>query len=355
MKYDGIARDNILSLKAYVAGAQRADTIRLNANEAPASHWPASGKPLNRYPEVHPVRLQARLARLFDVDADNLLVTRGSSEAIDLLIRSFCRADHDTLIISPPTFEMYRFYADIQSAGIINVPLVAENDFMLDPGAVLASCADSTKLVFICSPNNPTGTMVPENVVDTIATRLEGRAIVVVDEAYVEFANRESLAKRATGRSNIVVLRTLSKAHALAGARCGAAIASSDVIDVLRKVLPPYSFPTPVIECVMAALAEDRLSESADAVASIVQERERLIEKLAAMPCVERSWQSHANFILVRFRGLRNVLDELGKARILIRDFSSVPGLDECARITIGTAAENDQLLDVLSALRSSA
>lgn len=352
MKYQGIAREEILALQPYVAGEQIADTIRLNANESPVSLWPAAGTSLNRYPDAHPARLQARLANLFGVNTPNVLVTRGSSEAIDVLIRSFCHANRDTLVTSPPTFEMYRFYADIQGVRIIHSPLQVDNDFALDPDALLAACEDSTKLVFICSPNNPTGTMVPQQDVMAIAGNLEGRCIVVLDEAYVEFADRESLAKVAAHSNNLVVLRTLSKAHALAGARCGAAIAGTGLIDVLRRVLPPYSFPTPVTECVMNALSGDRLLESAMAVKRIVKERGRITERLKALPCVECYWHSQANFVLVKFHSLRKVLADLAKARILIRDFSGVPGLENCARITIGTAAENDKLLAVLSNTR---
>lgn len=345
------ARDDILALRSYRAGAQVDNTIRLNANEAPSAH---SGAALNRYPEVRPATLQTRLAELFRVPAQNLLVTRGSSEAIDILVRAWCRAYASSVITTPPTFDMYRVYADIQGVGMIDVPL-STDDFSVDTDAVIASCTAETRLVFLCSPNNPTGTLVPECDILRIADELDGRAVVVVDEAYIEFSDRESIATSAIERGNIVVLRTLSKAHALAGARCGAAIAAEPLIDVMSKVLPPYSFPTPVVETVIDALSGKRLRQSAAAVAAIVDERTRVRAALDSLACVSNTWPSHANFILARFADLRQTLACLLARGILIRDFGDAAALRNCARITIGSAAENEALLSALEALGSDA
>ncbi len=358
MKYDRIARDDILALSGYVPGAQIRDTIRLNANEAPqapllAGGAPAGGAPLNRYPEVHPLRLRTQLAGLLDVDAANLLVTRGSSEAIDVLIRAFCRAYRDTLLTTPPTFDMYRFYADIQGVQVMHVPLTAADNFALPLNAIVERCDATTKLVFICSPNNPTGTVTSRQLIVELAAQLENQCIVVIDEAYVEFSDAESLASVATQSTNLVVLRTLSKAHALAGVRCGAAIANFEIINLLQKVLPPYSFATPVIDCVMQALTEERLAASAIAVNTIIEERSRVLAQLQQLPVVDRCWPSQANFILTRFFKLREILEKLIGDGILIRDVSNMSGLENCARITIGTQDENDKLLAALSRTRS--
>jgi histidinol-phosphate aminotransferase len=343
------ARDDIVSLKSYRAGAQVDETIRLNANEAPAGR---AGESLNRYPEVRPRVLQARLADLFGVPTSNLLVTRGSSEAIDAMIRAWCRAYASSMITTPPTFDMYRVYAEIQGVELIDVPLSAD-EFGVDADAVIGSCAADTRLVFLCSPNNPTGTVVPEADILAIAEALDGRAVVVVDEAYIEFADRDSLAAAAVGRDNVIVLRTLSKAHALAGARCGAAIGAEPLMDVMSKVLPPYSFPTPVVETVMDALTDERVRQSREAVAAIVAERERLRAALASIECVREAWPSQANFVLTRFHDLPKVVEYLFECRILIRDFGDAPLLANCARITVGTAAENDALLAALRSIRS--
>lgn len=349
MTDQNIARDDILALRSYKAGKQVDNTIRLNANEAPSSHWfDGDQLSLNRYPEVHPLALRDRMASLFGMPADNLLVTRGSSEAIDVLIRAYCRAYRDSVVTMPPTFEMYRVYAAIQGVRMIDVPLDSDNNFELDIDSVISVCSQSTKLIFLCSPNNPTGTSVPTQDILKIVRDRQGKSIVAIDEAYIEFSDQESMTQRVNDYDNLVVLRTLSKAHALAGARCGAAIASEGVVDIMSRILPPYSFPSPVIECVMHALSEDRIDRSAAAVSAIVAERDRVAERLLVLNCVDRTWPSQSNFILTRFRDLTAIQDYLLGHRILIRDCSSLPGLAECARITIGAPDENDSLLDSL-------
>lgn len=344
------AREDILALRSYVAGDQIDDTIRLNANEAPQPHWMDGDQAaLNRYPEVHPHALRDRMAALFDMPAANLLVTRGSSEAIDVLIRAWCRAYADSIITTPPTFDMYRVYADIQGVQMIDVPVRADIDFRLDADAVLAECTSSTKLIFICSPNNPTGTLVPEEDILKIVRGSKDKSLVVVDEAYIEFSARNSMASKVLHYDNLVILRTLSKAHALAGARCGAAIACEEIVGVMSKVLPPYSFPTPVIDAVMSALDGDRIDQSTDAVVEIITERDRVFEQLKSVDCVTKVWPSQSNFLLVSFRDLSAAQTQLLSDGILIRNFDGVPGLEECARITIGTPAENDALLRSLA------
>jgi histidinol-phosphate aminotransferase len=351
VRTSNIAREDILALRGYNAGEQQPDTIRLNANEAPQSHWfDGDTLAMNRYPEVHPVSLQNKMAALFGVPANNLLVTRGSSEAIDVLIRAYCRAYRDSLITSPPTFEMYRFYADVQGIEMIDVPLLRDNDFTFDTNAILTASRPDTKLVFICSPNNPTGSMVSTDDILRIVEDRRDKSIVVVDEAYIEFSDRDSLASQVSNYENLVVLRTLSKAQALAGARCGAAIANEAIVDVMCRVLPPYSFPTPVIDCVLRALSGEQIETSRQFIADTVSERERLAERLGKLKIIETIWTSHANFLLARIDDLAGVQDYLHSKRILIRDFGDQPDLANCARITIGSREENTALLAALSA-----
>lgn len=350
MKSALIARPDILALKPYQAGEQVSGAIRLNANEAPIAAWDdANPASLNRYPEARPFTLQNRLSALFAVAPEHLLVTRGSSEAIDVLIRSFCHAYRDAVITAPPTFEMYRVYAEIQGVEMIDVPLDDKSDFSLDPEGLLKACTERTKLIFLCSPNNPTGSLVKEADVRDIAGSRRGKSIVVIDEAYVEFSGNASLSRLVGDFDNLVVLRTLSKAHGLAGARCGVAIACADLIGVMGRVLPPYTFPTPVVDTVMAALEDDRIARSTAAIAEIVSERQRVSAALRTLGAVDKVWPSAANFILVRFRNLVATTAFLQAKNILIRDFSSYPMLDNCARITIGTRAENDALLQALA------
>ena len=218
-----LARPEIQALHAYEAAEQVDDTIRLNANESPRRSAIGSfRRPLNRYPEVRPQGLQRALAERFGCAADELLVTRGSSEAIDLVIRTFCRAGVDSVLVTSPSFSMYRHYAEVQGARLVEVQTLAEQDFAIDIDAVLAACDDSTRLIFICSPNNPTGTTLARDELERLLQTRGNASAIVVDEAYVEFGENESVTSLLGRYDNLLVLRTLSKALGFAGARCGA-------------------------------------------------------------------------------------------------------------------------------------
>ena len=215
-----LARPDIAALQAYEHAAWRPQLERLHANELPWS--PLGGDPaggLNRYPEPQPRALINRLAALYEVTPESVLVGRGSDEAIDLICRAFCRAGHDQVLVCPPTFGMYSVAARIQGAQVIEVPLRSEHGFALDETAVLEHCGPSTKVVFLCSPNNPTGNLLDAQAMRRIARARDARSLVVVDEAYIEFADRASLSAALREQPNLAVLRTLSKAHGLAGAR----------------------------------------------------------------------------------------------------------------------------------------
>ena len=327
------------------------DAVRLNANEAPwTSGRDRFRRPLNRYPEVRPARLRSSLAGRFGCDERELLVTRGSSEAIDLLIRSFCTAGVDNVVTTHPTFSMYAHYALVQGVEHRPVALDPADDFRFDADRVVDACDDDTKLVFVCSPNNPTGTVVPGDTIVALAQRLEGAAAVVVDEAYVEFAASGSLVERLHDIDNLIVLRTLSKALAYAGARCGAVIGPTDVISMLDAVQAPYALATPVVECVEDALEAEWLREAETRVAGIVAERERLVDALSRYPFVDYVWPSEANFLLVRFDDVDRLLDATREANVLLRYFG--PPMVDCVRITIGSPGENEQLLACLDAMK---
>lgn len=349
MSIDSLARPEIRNLQAYETAMQEVDSIRLNANEAPwANGIHANGLELNRYPELRPQLLHRRLAAHYGVPRDNLLATRGSSEGIDLLMRAFCRAGRDSIVVTPPTFSMYRVFADIQGALVIEAPLSPERGFRLDPDAVLQRCGPETKLVFICSPNNPTGGVVGHSGILELADGRRNRSLIVVDEAYAEFSGAPSAAALLQSHENLVVLRTLSKALSLAGARCGAVLAAAPVIRVLNAILAPYALATPVIDCVLRSLSSQALQISRDAIQRIIRERERVSEALVRCPQVAEVWPSRGNFLLVRFRRLASVQAQLQRQRILIRTFASEALLEDCARITIGTPEQNDLLIAVL-------
>jgi len=343
-----LVRPQLLDLKPYEPASPR-DGLRLNANE---SAWRSSAdqseRGLNRYPEPVPLSLATRLAEMYRVDADQLVVTRGSDEGIDLLMRVFCRDGRDGIVICPPTFGMYRAFAQLQGAEVIEVPLVADRDFALNPSALMEVCGPQVKLVFLCSPNNPTGQLLDEDHVLGICRALAGRAVVVVDEAYVEFSGRPSLARYLDELPNLVVLRTLSKAFALAGARLGALIAGRGIADLVGRAMPPYAFPTPVLELAREALQAGPLAEVKRRVQVICDQREALAKRLDALPQVQKVWPSDANFLLVRFRDPGAVLNGLENHGILVRDFSSHSLLAGCLRITVGTPEQNACLLAAL-------
>jgi histidinol-phosphate aminotransferase len=343
-----LARPEIVALKAYSHASWDPAFDRLHANELP---WRAetdrSLAGLNRYPEPHPHVLAQRLAGLYGVAAEQLLPGRGSDESIDLLLRGFCRAGVDNVIICPPTFGMYAVAARIQGAAVREVPLRAANGFALDADAVLAACDAHTRIVFLCSPNNPTGNAMDPAAIEKLLQQLAGRALVAVDEAYIEFSADRSLTQDLARFPHLVVLRTLSKAFGLAGARVGSLIASPEIVSLLAKVIPPYSIPQLTIEAVLATLAPPQLAIQRERVAQVRAERERLRTALSAAPGVLRVWPSVANFLLVDFAAPEKVLAAARGARLLIRDMRNVS--PQSLRISVGTPEQNDRLIRSLS------
>lgn len=345
-----LARPDILTLQPYQHAAWEPALERMHANEMP---WRADGDPsgtgLNRYPQPQPAELISRLAALYGVEPRNVLAGRGGDEGIDLLVRAFCRAGRDSILICPPTFGMYKVSARIQGAGVVEVPLVKENDFALDAEGVLAACGESVKLVFLCSPNNPTGNLLDRRAIELLCTRLANRAIVVVDEAYIEFSRTDSSVESIRRFENLVILRTLSKAYALAGARCGAVIAHADIISLLARVITPYALPTQTVESVLEFTDEAHCADSRKLVELLLSERSRLGESLLHLPPIRRVWHSDANFVLVECVDAPRVLRAASAARLIIRD-PQQSMLPNCLRISIGTPEQNDRLLRAIAA-----
>ena len=342
-----LARPEIVALKAYSHASWDPAFDRLHANELP---WRAetdrSQAGLNRYPEPHPHVLAQRLAKLYGVPASQLLPGRGSDESIDLLVRGFCRAGLDNVIICPPTFGMYAVAARIQGAEVREVPLLSR-DYSLDTPAVLAACDAHTRIVFLCSPNNPTGNAMDPAAIERLLNALSNKALVVVDEAYIEFSGDASLTAALARFPNLVVLRTLSKAYGLAGARVGSLIAAPEIVALLAKVIPPYSIPQLTIEAVLATLAEPQLAIQRERVAQIRVERECLRAALETCKPVQKIWPSVANFLLVDFAAPDAVLGAARAAKLLIRDMRGVT--PSSLRISIGTPEQNDRLIRSLA------
>jgi histidinol-phosphate aminotransferase len=344
-----LARPDLLALKAYEPARWDPALVRLHANEAPwrpLADDTAGG--LNRYPEPSPTALRARLASLYGARGDCALVGRGSDEGIDLLTRAFCVAGRDAVLVCPPTFGMYAVAARIQGARVVEVPLRVEPAFALDTDGIAAAIGGGVKIVWLCSPNNPTGQSIKRAELDAVLAAAAGRALVVVDEAYVEFSGRASLAADVPGIPHLVVLRTLSKALGLAGARVGTVIAHPDVIGLLQRIIPPYAIAQPSIEATLRVLEPEQLQVARSRQAEIVRERGRLAAALAASPAVVRVWPSDANFVLARFRDADAAFRRIVGAGLLVRDVRAYPGLQHCLRLTVGSPEQNDRVIGAL-------
>lgn len=339
--------------------------IWLNANESQRANRADADGSLRRYPQPQPEALRARLAEIYGVRTEQLLIGRGSDEAIDLLVRALCVAGQDAIAIAPPVFGMYAVCARLQNARILEAPLrdPAEDGAMWSPDLdALRSLAleGAAKIVFLCSPGNPTGERLPLAEIAAFADAVRGRALVVVDEAYIEFAgDGDDDAPSATallhGRDNIAVLRTLSKLHALAGARIGCVMADAGLIDVLRRCQAPYPVPAPCAELALRALAPEALAEAQARVREVRGERARLYAALQATPGVRRVYPGAGNFLLARFDDAEGSYRRLLAAGVVVRDMRAAPQLGDALRISIGTPDENAAVIAALHALENAA
>ena len=320
--------------------------ILLNANENPWSAQGVASSGLNRYPEPQPTELIRLMAAYYDVDQTQVLATRGSDEAIDLLVRAFCTAGQDAILECPPCFGMYRVSAQIQDAAVVTSPLGTA--WRLDATTLLKRCQPNVKLIFLCSPNNPTGTVAERDDVERICEARSDKSLVVVDEAYQEFNTRPSVVSLLSKFENLAVLRTLSKAFGLAGVRCGALLARPEIITVLRRIMAPYPLPSPTSEAAVAVLQPTGIATMRERVGALNQARARLAERLSGCPEVEEVWVGEANFVLARVSNPSAIIAACADSGIVIRNVSHYAGLDGCVRITVGAPHENAALLAVL-------
>lgn len=344
-----LARPEVLELPPFDISANAnpefgPDAIKLDANENPFAPLAdgALAANLNRYPEPQPLRLRSAMAALYSIQPDELAITRGADDAIDILVRTFCRAEIDAIAISSPTFTAYEHFARLQGARVIDVPLAEGFDFEPDRFVEGIRSARGVKLAFICSPNNPTGNEVDPSLVLQVVDALPD-VIVVLDEAYLDFSSTRSLAGEAVARPNLVVLKTLSKAFGLAGARIGAAVGNSELIAIAARVLPPYPLPSLSIEAAMAALAPSRRAIHHERIARIKAERDRLALLLRSSPLVTTLRSGGGNFLFLEVgdpETLAAKLRSLG-IRVRFRPKAAPGGL----RLTIGTEAENEAAL----------
>lgn len=352
---DSATRLSVAVGKVAVRAATGAKTATLASNAEQHGAVPGNQRELNRYPEPRPRDLVDAMAAYYGVKESQILPVRGSDDGIDLLIRAFCRAQQDSIVISTPAFGMYASFAEIQGVSVVDVPLKqTQSSFLLDIDAIVSAVEEQPerKLVFLCTPNNPTGHSIPARDIQAVCQRLAESAVVVVDEAYIEFSNRTSISEHIGEQPNLVILRTLSKAFGAAGIRMGAVLAHRDVINVLQSITSPYALATPVIELALQGFSAAGLSQLQLRCQFLVEHRAQLAEALADHPLVETVFDSDANFLLVRFPDAAPVYAALRDSQILVRDFSTAKGADNCLRISIGKEDENRQILVVLDRLQ---
>lgn len=325
--------------------------VFLNANEAPdCGEYTLDDATLNRYPECQPPEVINAYADYAGVTPEQVLVSRGSDEAIELLIRAFCEPGKDKILICPPTYGMYAISAETIGVDVEIVP--PDANFQPDVDAILARSA-GVKVMFFCSPNNPTGTLLERARLRALLDAIQNRCIVVVDEAYIEFCQDDSFVDLLAQYPNLVVTRTLSKAFALAGIRCGFTLASAEIIQILLKVIAPYPIAAPVAQIAAQALNAKGLARMTQRVGKLNQLKAALKLQLQELAYVREIFEDYGNFLLIRFDDSKTVFQAMVDAGIILRDFASKPGLANCIRITIGSQAELTEVVKVLQALNA--
>ena len=337
-----LVRPNILALQPYSTARDEYQggeiEVWLDANESPYDNG------VNRYPDPHQRELKKQLAALKGVRPEQVFIGNGSDEAIDLAFRIFCEPGRDNAVSIAPTYGMYRVAAQTNDVEMREVPLGP--DFSLPVEALLAAADDRTKLLWLCSPNNPTGNAFPEREIEQLLRRFEG--MVVLDEAYIDFAEGRGFLPRLGEFPNLIVLQTLSKAWGMAGLRLGLAYASEEVAALYGRVKYPYNINTLTQQAVAESLRRDISAE----IAEIRSERERLVQALTAEASIERIYESQANFLLVKTADPDRLYRELLAAGVIVRNRSRIRGCEGCLRITVGRPGENERLLETVKNFR---
>ncbi|MDR2682357.1 MAG: histidinol-phosphate transaminase [Dysgonamonadaceae bacterium] len=335
-------RKNILELAPYSTARDEYSGplgIYVDANENPYNNH------YNRYPDPHQRLLKERLSQIKRVPVPRIFIGNGSDEPIDLVFRVFCEPGQDNAVSIAPTYGMYKVAAAINHIAMREVRL--RDDFSLDIEALLAAADDHTKLLFLCSPNNPTGNSFPAEAIESLIRQFQG--VVVLDEAYIDFAETPGFLSRLAEFPNLIILQTLSKAWGLAGLRIGLAFAREDITGILSRVKYPYN-----VNGIAQQIVLEQLNKNIEPQAlEIRSQRKAVEEQLAAIPFIRRIYPSDANFLLVRVDDPRAVYNQLIAQGIIVRDRSTMPGCAGCLRITIGTPEENRQIIEALRSMES--
>ena len=346
------------SARRIIAEAGCRGEVWMNANESAEGNDVAAlrltddvSARFNRYPEPQPEEVIRRYAAYAGVDPAGVVVTRGGDEGIDLLVRTFCTPGKDAVLDFPPTYGMYSVSAETAGVRVVRLTTKEANGWLPDPAALRAALAadPGIKVVFACSPNNPTGGLLTPSVVEDLIDATRDRAILVIDEAYIDFIPEASVKDRLKGAPQLVIIRTLSKAFALAGLRCGFLIGAPEVIGMIKKVIAPYPVPVPVAAVAEAVLSPEGISAMQRRAEAMKARRQELTEAIKRLPGVTAVYEGCGNFILARFTDARGTYLALRNEGIILREQASQPGLADALRITVGTDDENKRLLSALT------
>jgi histidinol-phosphate aminotransferase len=338
-----LVRSNIKGLKPYSSARSEfsgSARVFLDANEnsfgSPLTKW------YNRYPDPLQWELKKKIGTIKQVDAAQMLLGNGSDECIDLLIRAFCDPRNDNIIICPPTYGMYEVYAGINDIQVKEVPLTPQYQLNLD--ALEEAVDEHTKLIFLCSPNNPTGNSLDHEDIEIVLNNFNG--IVVLDEAYINYSRSRSFILELKNYPNLVIMQTFSKAWGLAALRLGITFASEELIEILNKIKPPYNINQATQELALKAL--DNLEDVNTMIRETIRERDSLVKQLVELPVVQKVYPSDANFILAKINGATAIYQYLKEQGIIVRNRSNVILCDDCLRITVGTPEQDNQLIQAL-------
>lgn len=332
-----LVRENVLRLKPYQSArdlVNDSDAILLDANENP---FPIG---YNRYPDPLQRKLKEKIGNVKYAPFENIFLGNGSDEIIDLLIRAFCEPEKDSIVINIPTYGMYEVCANINNVNVVKVKL--DSNFQIDVNEILKKGAQS-KIIFICSPNNPTGNLMKKESILELLNQFKG--LIVVDEAYIDFADDPDLISEIQNYPNLIVLQTFSKARAMAGIRLGMAFMNVEIVQILNKIKYPYNISQINQQAALKALEDDSVSSG---IKAILEQKKWLISELDKLSIVEKIWPSDANFLLVQFKKSNQVYAFLKKEGIIIRDRSNEPNCEGCLRITIGKSLDNLMLITFL-------
>ncbi|WP_343154341.1 histidinol-phosphate transaminase [Buchnera aphidicola (Aphis aurantii)] len=347
-----LVRSNIKHLQPYQSARRIGGdgNILLNANECPIPVVFKTNLTLfNRYPECQPKSLISFYSNYVGLSSSQILVTRGADEGIELLIKAFCNPRKDAIICCPPTYDMYAINASISNVETKEIP-VFHDTWQIDLDNIQRNL-DKVKLIYICNPNNPTGNIILKQDIINLLDKTLGSSLVVIDEAYIEFSSENSMVELLKDHPNLIILRTLSKAFALAGIRCGFTLAHKEIINILNKVISPYPIPTIVTDIAIQALSKSGIKNMKDRVSTLNLNRHWLVNELHQISWVKKIFNSHANYVLVKFHMFEQIFQHLWNKGIILRNQNHKVYLKKCLRISIGSYSECLRLIEEIKIL----